>query len=93
MNPEMFHILSEPNRLNIVELLRTGPKPVNEIVYRLGLHQPQVSKHLGILSDAGIVEYVPLLSSDTTNYSLSHLKSYKNGLIDMKIFGTNDLIG
>ncbi len=48
--------LAEPNRLHIVELLRDGPLPVGEIVDHLRLHQPQVSKHLRVLSDAGIVE-------------------------------------
>lgn len=60
MNPHLFSVLSEPNRLDIVELLRTGAKPVNEIVLRLRLNQPQVSKHLRVLSDAGIVEVHPL---------------------------------
>jgi DNA-binding transcriptional ArsR family regulator len=52
--------LAEPNRLHIVELLRDGPLTVGEIADRLGLHQPQVSKHLRVLSDAGIVEVQPI---------------------------------
>lgn len=56
----MFQVLSEPNRLDIVELLRTGAKPVNEITQKLSLNQPQVSKHLRVLADAGIVEVHPL---------------------------------
>ncbi len=56
MNPVTFSALAEPNRLHIVELLRTKPYPVNEIVVKLRLNQPQVSKHLKVLSDAGIVE-------------------------------------
>ncbi len=48
--------LAEPNRLQIVELLRRKPRPVGEIVEQLGLRQPQVSKHLRVLSDAGLVE-------------------------------------
>jgi len=48
--------LAEPNRLQIVELLSGGPLTVGEIAGRLGLRQPQTSKHLRILSDAGIVE-------------------------------------
>jgi DNA-binding transcriptional ArsR family regulator len=51
--------LSEPNRLHIVELLRDGPLTVGEIAERLGLHQPQVSKHLRVLSDSGLVEVYP----------------------------------
>jgi DNA-binding transcriptional ArsR family regulator len=48
--------LAEPNRLNIVELLRDGPLSVGEITKRLGLLQPQISKHLRVLKEAGLVE-------------------------------------
>jgi DNA-binding transcriptional ArsR family regulator len=51
--------LAEPNRLHIVDLLRDGPRPVGEIVNKLRLHQPQVSKHLHVLSKAGLVEVYP----------------------------------
>ncbi|WP_039793283.1 ArsR/SmtB family transcription factor [Paenibacillus elgii] len=52
--------LAEPNRLHIVELLRDGPLTVGEIADRLGLHQPQASKHLRVLSKAGLVEMQPV---------------------------------
>ena len=51
--------LAEPNRLHIVELLRDGPLTVGEITERLGLQQPQVSKHLRVLSETAIVEVQP----------------------------------
>ena len=47
--------LAEPNRFRIVELLRSGPRHVGEIERRLKLQQPQVSKHLRVLRDAGLV--------------------------------------
>jgi DNA-binding transcriptional ArsR family regulator len=47
--------LAEPNRFQIVELLLDGPRPVGDMVDRLGLRQPQVSKHLHVLSAAGLV--------------------------------------
>ena len=60
MNPGMYRTtlsaLAEPNRMNIVELLRAGPLSVGEIADRLGLRQPQASKHLKVLSESGIVE-------------------------------------
>lgn len=59
MNPSTFAALAEPNRLHIVELLRITPHSVNEIVDILHLNQPQVSKHLKVLSDAGLVEVHP----------------------------------
>ena len=52
--------LAQSNRLHIVELLRDGPRPVGEIAERLGLRQPQVSKHLRVLSAAGLVEVHPV---------------------------------
>jgi DNA-binding transcriptional ArsR family regulator len=48
--------LAEPSRFHIVELLRDGPRPVGHLVRRLRLRQPQVSKHLRVLSDAGLVD-------------------------------------
>jgi len=53
---ETFRALAEPSRFQIVELLREGPRPVGDMVHRLRLRQPQVSKHLRVLSDAGLVE-------------------------------------
>jgi DNA-binding transcriptional ArsR family regulator len=53
---ETFRALAEPNRLQIVELLLGGPRPVGDMVDQLGLRQPQVSKHLRVLSDAGLVD-------------------------------------
>jgi DNA-binding transcriptional ArsR family regulator len=51
----VFAALAEPNRLRIVELLRDGPASVGEIAARLPLRQPQTSKHMKTLSDAGLV--------------------------------------
>ena len=55
----LWAALMEPNRVHIVELLRDGPLTVGEITQRLGLQQPQVSKHLKVLSEADIVEVQP----------------------------------
>ncbi len=51
-----LNALAEPNRLNIIQLLQDGPRSVGEIVERLQLPQPQVSKHLRVLVDNGLVE-------------------------------------
>jgi DNA-binding transcriptional ArsR family regulator len=53
---ETLRALAEPNRFQIVELLRGGPRPVGDLVSRLRMRQPQVSKHLRVLSDAGLVD-------------------------------------
>ena len=55
-----FAALAERNRFRIVELLRSGPKPVNDIGVELELSQPQVSKHLRVLKEAGLVEVTPV---------------------------------
>src|SRR3954468_9129505 len=56
---ETFAALAEPSRLRIVELLRAGPRAVNDISARLRINQPQVSKHLRVLKHAGLVEVQP----------------------------------
>ncbi|PNY82658.1 ArsR/SmtB family transcription factor [Deinococcus koreensis] len=56
MNTATFTALADPYRLQMVELLRRQPLAVGEIASRLGLRQPQTSKHLRILSDAGIID-------------------------------------
>lgn len=48
--------LAEPNRVAILDVLRDGEQPVGELVERLGLSQPAVSKHLRVLKEAGLVE-------------------------------------
>jgi DNA-binding transcriptional ArsR family regulator len=53
---DTLRALADPNRFQIVELLRDGPRPVGEMVHCLGLRQPQVSKHLRVLSEAGLVD-------------------------------------
>lgn len=60
MHTAFLGALAEPNRMRIVELLREGPRPVGEIAKKLHLRQPQVSKHLRVLSAAGWVEVRPL---------------------------------
>lgn len=56
---ETFTALAEPNRLRIVDLLKDGPRSVNEIGARLKLAQPQVSKHLRVLKTARLVDVEP----------------------------------
>ncbi len=57
MQLAVFSALAEPNRLNIMELLRDGGAlTLGEIAQRLGLRLPQSSKHLRVLTDAGLVD-------------------------------------
>lgn len=52
----MFEVLAEPNRRRILDLLRTRDQAVSELVDRLEVSQPAVSKHLRVLRQAGLVE-------------------------------------
>lgn len=56
----MFSVLAEQNRIDIVELLYKSPRTVNEIAGVLKLNQPQTSKHLKVLADAGVVDITPI---------------------------------
>ncbi len=60
MRTSFFSVLADSNRLNIVEILSTQPQSVNQIVTKLHIRQPQVSKHLKILADAGVVDVKPI---------------------------------
>jgi DNA-binding transcriptional ArsR family regulator len=52
---KIFKALADPVRLEITEFLRDGEKCVCEIVPRMGIIQPLVSRHLKILKDCGLV--------------------------------------
>jgi DNA-binding transcriptional ArsR family regulator len=52
---DAFNAVAEPRRRQILDLLATGELPVNDVVARLGLAQPQVSKHLKVLRAVGLV--------------------------------------
>ena len=54
-----FAVLAEPTRREILDLLRDGELPVGDLVERLRLSQPAVSKHLRVLRDAGLVVVRP----------------------------------
>lgn len=59
MNATTFAALGEPSRLQIVELLRLGPRSVGDIAEELEIRQPQASKHLGVLRRCRIVDVGP----------------------------------
>ena len=50
-----FHILGEPYRLRILQVMRRGEMSVSEIVGALDGNQPNISRHLQLLYQAGIV--------------------------------------
>ena len=53
---DVFNAIAEPRRREIVDLLAVGAeRDVTELVVKLGLPQPTVSKHLGVLRKVGLV--------------------------------------
>ena len=59
MNIATFAALADPMRLSLVEALRDGEQSVNQLVERVHIQQSGVSRHLGILSRAGLVGVRP----------------------------------
>ena len=59
MTTTAFQVLAEPTRRRILDLLLQGERPVGDLVAALGVAQPNVSKHLRALSDAGLVRVRP----------------------------------
>jgi len=52
----VFAVLSDTSRLALLQALRGGPRTVSELVEASGMKQPNVSKHLGLLHQRGLVK-------------------------------------
>lgn len=53
---DAFNAVAEPRRRQILDVLAGGERPVNDLVERLGVSQPLVSKHLRVLRAVGLVD-------------------------------------
>lgn len=53
---DAFNAIAEPQRREILVLLRGGEQPVTELARDLGMSQPQASKHLRVLREVGLVQ-------------------------------------
>jgi DNA-binding transcriptional ArsR family regulator len=53
---DAFNAVAEPRRRQIVDVLAERELPVNDLVRALGMPQPQVSKHLRVLREVGVVD-------------------------------------
>jgi DNA-binding transcriptional ArsR family regulator len=60
----VFDALGDPVRRRIVELLRDGPRPVGELASALPVGRPAVSKHLKVLSAAGLTDHTSVGTSN-----------------------------
>src|SRR5438477_9865340 len=52
---DVFNAIAEPQRREILGLLRAGERPVTELARELGMAQPGASKHLRVLREVGLV--------------------------------------
>lgn len=52
---DVFNAIAEPQRREILVLLRAGERPVTEVAQELGMPQPGASKHLRVLREVGLV--------------------------------------
>ena len=50
-----FRVIGEPMRIRMLDAMRDGPMTVNELTRALGASQQNVSKHVGVLAEAGVV--------------------------------------
>lgn len=66
---QRFRVLGEPMRIKLLDRLREGDATVGELQQALGASQQNVSKHLGILYDAGMVSRAK--DGNHTRYSIS----------------------
>jgi DNA-binding transcriptional ArsR family regulator len=71
-----FRVVGEPMRIRLLDRLRDGAATVNELTHALGASQQNVSKHLGVLHQAGIVSrardgnFVRYAIADTSVFAL-----------------------
>lgn len=59
INPSVFQTLADPTRLKILKVLAGGEKTVSSLVDAVDIQQSGVSRHLGILHEAGFVQMRP----------------------------------
>ena len=64
----VFEALGDAVRRQIVDLLREGPRPVGDLARELPVGRPAVSKHLKVLSAAGLTDHITVGTSN--RYSL-----------------------
>ena len=59
MQIDTFQTLADPTRRRVLDALRRGEQPVNDLVAAVGIHQSGISRHLRILHEAGFVTVRP----------------------------------
>ena len=59
MQTDVFEVLADPTRRRLIQVLRTGEQSVSDLVKKVEINQPGVSKQLRVLHEAGFVTVRP----------------------------------
>ena len=66
---QRFRVIGEPMRIRLLDALRDGPLTINELTEALGATQQNVSKHLGVLHSAGLLQRAR--TGNTAQYAIA----------------------
>ena len=93
---QRFRVIGEPMRIRVLDALRDGPLTINELTESLGASQQNISKHVGVLAQAGIVarekdgNRVRCSIADETIFELCELVC---GGLRQQVAGLDQLLG
>jgi len=91
---DVFNAIAEPRRREIVDLLGFGAeRDVTELVLKLGLPQPAVSKHLGVLRKVGLVAVHKAGQRRFYRLNPQELKPVHDWIQNFERFWTDQLAG
>jgi DNA-binding transcriptional ArsR family regulator len=89
---DVFNAIAEPRRRQIVELLaRRGALAVGALVVALGIPQPAVSKHLGVLRQVGVVSVTQHGQQRLYSLEVSQLKHIHDWISKFERLWTHQL--
>ena len=91
---DVFNAIAEPRRREIVDLLAlAGERDVTQLVHKLGLPQPAVSKHLGVLRKVGVVAVEKAGQRRMYRLNPQELKPVHDWIQNFERFWTDQLAG
>ena len=91
---DVFNAIAEPRRRKIIDLLSLGAeRDVTELVFKLGLPQPAVSTHLGVLRKVGVVAVHKAGQRRLYRLNPKELKPVHDWIQNFERFWTDQLAG
>lgn len=91
MQQDPFSVLAEPARRNILDQLRLGESSVTDLVEKLDLSQPSVSKHLKVLREAGFVSSEVAAQRRIYRLKLERIRAIDEWLTPYRVMWTRSL--